>query len=204
MEKRFIEFEFELEYFNKKRLCLNDFLNEMNKEFLSFVSKNRGFIDEDENEGTPLSGNYITPIDFIINYYTIKDDDEIHYFHDDCLINLDKGILLNYGEIINYPDFNDIWEVVIWWTNIQYDENYEFGVYHPRDELKINNINEIIIVSLKIKLHKNIFKLNHKKKFYKSLYDDLMKVAWHPSRYLDWCIDVEELKFLEELWGDED
>ena len=32
-----------------------------------------------------------------------------------------------------------------------------------------------------------------------------MPIAWHPSRYLDWCIDFEELKFLEEeVFGEED
>ena len=42
------------------------------------------------------------------------------------------------------------------------------------------------------------FKILHKKKFHKYLRDELMVVAWHPTRYLDWCIDFEELRFLEE------
>ena len=29
-----------------------------------------------------------------------------------------------------------------------------------------------------------------------------MVIAWHPSRYLDWCIDVEELRDLKERWGE--
>ena len=67
-----------------------------------------------------------------------------------------------------------------------------------------NRGDDFIIDSMVVSICTNPYKINHKNKFYKSLYDDLMKVAWHPSRYLDWCIDVEELKFLEELWGDED
>ena len=41
----------------------------------------------------------------------------------------------------------------------------------------------------------------HKRTFYRDLYDDLMPVAWHPDRFLDWCIDIEELKCLKRAMG---
>ena len=30
--------------------------------------------------------------------------------------------------------------------------------------------------------------------------DELMPVAWHPSRYWDWCMDEDEKKTAEQLW----
>ena len=32
----------------------------------------------------------------------------------------------------------------------------------------------------------------HKARYYKSLYAELLPIAWHPDRYLDWCIDEDE------------
>ena len=31
-----------------------------------------------------------------------------------------------------------------------------------------------------------------------------MAKTWHPDRYLDWCIDIEGIKLLKELWGESD
>ena len=137
----------EFKYNNKEKPLTEDFLNEINKEFLSFVSKNRGFIYESKNKVTPIHGKYISHINFEIEYYTIKDDKEVHYFCEYALINLDRGILFKYGDFIDYPEFHDIWPKVIWFTNLQYDENYEFGIYNSRDELKIDYISKIIPVS---------------------------------------------------------
>ena len=54
-------------------------------------------------------------------------------------------------------------------------------------------------------LHYDLMKAIHKRKFYKDLRDELIIITWHPSRYLDWCIDFEEQKFLkEEVFGEED
>ena len=39
----------------------------------------------------------------------------------------------------------------------------------------------------------DLYKVMHKRKYYKSLHTDLLPIAWHPDRYLDWCID-EDLK----------
>ena len=32
----------------------------------------------------------------------------------------------------------------------------------------------------------------HKARYYKSLYAELLPIAWHPDRYLDWCLDEDE------------
>ena len=47
----------------------------------------------------------------------------------------------------------------------------------------------------------DLYKVMHKRKYYKSLHSDLLPIAWHPERYLDWCIDEEEKRDLKVLWG---
>ena len=32
--------------------------------------------------------------------------------------------------------------------------------------------------------------------------DELMSIAWHPDRVIDWCFDDEEKKDLKQLWGE--
>ena len=73
------------------------------------------------------------------------------------------------------------------------------------DDDELEFFNGIVLDSIVVQIRIDKYKLEHKEKFYKDLYDDLMAVTWHPSRYLDWCIDFEELKFLEEeVFGEED
>ena len=31
--------------------------------------------------------------------------------------------------------------------------------------------------------------------------DELLPIAWHPDRVIDWCIDEDEKKDLQKLWG---
>ena len=37
--------------------------------------------------------------------------------------------------------------------------------------------------------------------FLKDLYDELIPIAWHPSRVLEWCLDFEESKGFESALG---
>ena len=32
--------------------------------------------------------------------------------------------------------------------------------------------------------------------------EELMPIAWHPDRYIDWCFDEEEKKDLKQLCGE--
>ena len=174
-------------YYNKEKLLTKDFLNEMNKEFLSFLSKNRVFLFD------PL-GNKKETIKLKIYYKLIKDG-KIFFNYEYCLINLDKGILLNDGKVIlAYDDFKDYWEKLINEANYFYEKNYK-----NLDNREINNINEIIIDSLKIELFENRLKIKHKEKFYKNLHGDLIVVAWHPKRVVDWCYDIEEKEIYNSL-----
>ena len=39
-----------------------------------------------------------------------------------------------------------------------------------------------------------------RKKLKKDIYDELEPIAWHPDRWWDWCVDIEEKKEIEKLW----
>ena len=94
-------------------------------------------------------------------------------------------------------------------------ENFDFGVNginandlikkFLKDKLSINDFdNKYFILRISFSREYDDNKLSHKKKFFKSLDKELIKTAMHPSRYFDWCIDINKQKLLEELWGDED
>ena len=78
----------------------------------------------------------------------------------------------------------------------------------------IDEIEVIINTDPYKRLHKKIFdggiqeeliyeanRWIHKRTFYKDLWEDLMPIVWHPTRILEWCLDVEELEYLKERWG---
>ena len=50
-------------------------------------------------------------------------------------------------------------------------------------------------------LETELFRWHHKKKYQKDIKEELMPVAWHPSRYWDWCMADEEKKTAEQLWN---
>ena len=48
----------------------------------------------------------------------------------------------------------------------------------------------------------NFFKWYQKRKVQKaSIKEELMPIAWHPSKYWDWCISEDERKETEKLWA---
>ena len=218
---------FGFNYYNKEKLGFCDFIEVIKEDLLKHISKNRGFICEEDlfmpkrqgiiNE----KGRYIH---FTINY-DYGDDDHGFSYCDDinfgvngiCVFKFVKDLLNCANEeykewLKEYVDEN--MGGAYRYVNEDYVRLNGYDEYYGRvdgyegyydKECNINKFDkEFTVYSLEVDIYVNEDKIIHKKKFYKSLYDDLMKVAWHPSRYLDWCIDVEELKFLEELWGDED
>ena len=50
------------------------------------------------------------------------------------------------------------------------------------------------------RVHDDLFRYHHKRKFSRRINDALRPVAWHPDRFLDWCIDEEEKKFFARMW----
>ena len=121
--------------------------------------------------------------DFYCNIFFIKNDG---VYRSRIILDLKKGLEFDenyFNEILIYGGFRNFFEE---------DDELEF-------------FNGIVLDSIVVQIRIDKYKLEHKEKFYKDLYDDLMAVTWHPSRYLDWCIDFEELKFLEEeVFGEED
>ena len=142
----------------------------------------------------------------------------------DCLYNLSKALSIKYEDIGK----NELVEFQIDYTQDNGHKHYYgfsftpkcvmAGIF-PSDENSNDFLNDrpeatkfrnalinqkVLIDTFWVSVYTNPYKVLHKKKFYKSLCDELISIACHPSRYLDWCIAVEELKFLEELWGDED
>ena len=49
---------------------------------------------------------------------------------------------------------------------------------------------------------KNKYKIARKQAIYKDLHDELMKVARHPKRVVDWCYDIEEQAIYNSLPGE--
>ena len=50
-------------------------------------------------------------------------------------------------------------------------------------------------------LEADLFRWHHRKKYQKYVKKVLLPVAWHPSRYWDWCMDEDEKKTVEQLWN---
>ena len=42
---------------------------------------------------------------------------------------------------------------------------------------------------------------HHYNKFYRKIAKELLPIAWHPDRAVDWCFDEDEKKDLHILWG---
>ena len=39
----------------------------------------------------------------------------------------------------------------------------------------------------------------HKHEYYKSLYAEILPIAWNPDSFLDWCVDEDLKKLLSKL-----
>ena len=49
-------------------------------------------------------------------------------------------------------------------------------------------------------LETDLFRWHHKKKYQKDLKEEVLPVAWHPSRFWNWCMAEDEKKTAEQLW----
>ena len=193
-----------LKYYNRKKLRICDFIETIREDLLKKISKNRGFIDK--------KNGYIY---FEIIYYN-KDDDEydnerpFNYYED---INFgvngicgDKFVknLLNYANKKFKEILKDYVGFEYYYENEEYilgDGYHEIFGYYDK-ECNINKFDKNFIVgSLNVEINIDSYKLEHKKKFYKTLHNDLMEVAWGTDRVLNWCLDFEELRDLKERWG---
>ena len=37
-------------------------------------------------------------------------------------------------------------------------------------------------------------------KIEKDIHDEVEPIAWHPDRWWDWCVDIEEKQEVEKMW----
>ena len=165
-------------------------------------------------------------IGFIIEYFNterINNMDFLRLIKKDCLYTLSKALSIKYEDEgkretvdfqINYTQDNG----VKYYFCFCFTPKCDMSVIFPSDEFSNDFLNDreeskeftealinkkVIIDSFWACVYTNTDKVLRKNKFYKDLHNDLIVKAWHPSRYLDWCLDIEELKFLKELWGED-
>ena len=49
-------------------------------------------------------------------------------------------------------------------------------------------------------IHQELFRHHHKRKFFRSIHDGVLPIAWHPDRFWNWCVGEEEKGFLKGMW----
>ena len=69
------------------------------------------------------------------------------------------------------------------------------------DELLIGDLVVNVYISFKDELLHEVWKGEQWRIFRNEIWVELMSVAWHPSRFVYWCLDVEEFQEVEERWG---
>ena len=50
-------------------------------------------------------------------------------------------------------------------------------------------------------VHDDLLQYHHKRQFYTKIYNEVLSVAWHPSRWWDWCMPEDEKKEISKLWS---
>ena len=50
------------------------------------------------------------------------------------------------------------------------------------------------------RVNDDLFRYHHKRKLSRRIQNDPLPVAWHPDRFLDWCVDEEEKRFFARMW----
>ena len=187
-ENRNIEFE----YFNEKKLSVHDFLKSIKTDLANNISKNIGFIDK-YNEVIYFEISYINKNDDVSSF-SFSDNIKNFYVDGICTDKFAKDLIYYANRKENY-DYG---------MELFYGDGdlFDYYDYDEDDDEQIEyNINNFIIDSFYVTIYMDVYKILHKNKFYKDLYDDLMPVAWHPSRYLEWCVDIEGVKVFERVMG---
>ena len=69
------------------------------------------------------------------------------------------------------------------------------------DDLLIGDLSVKVYISFKDELLHEAWKGIHRRIFRNDIWGELMSVAWHPSRFVYWCLDLEEFQELKERWG---
>ena len=206
-----------VEYYNDKKLSFCDFIKSIKEDLLKILSKYRVFIDYHDDEDCDFYDQYNENNEFIqfaITYYNNRSNLKEYIvfksaknfdLYGICVDNFVKSALnCANTRLKDYVggDYGPYFHCF----DQYYDDCFEYYMGGDAYYNKKCNINEFdkkfFVKKLDVDIYINYYKYIHKKEFYKDLHNDLMVIAWHPSRYLDWCIDVEELRDLKERWGE--
>ena len=69
------------------------------------------------------------------------------------------------------------------------------------DDLLIGDLLVTVFISFKDELLHEAWKGIHRRILLNDIQYELKAVAWHPSRFVYWCLDLEEFQELKERWG---
>ena len=69
------------------------------------------------------------------------------------------------------------------------------------DDLLIGDLSVKVYISFKDELLHEAWKCIHRRIFLNDIREELMSVAWHSSRFVYWCLDLEEFQEVKERWG---
>ena len=188
-----------LEYFNNKELNICDFIEEIKGDLLKNLSKNREYLTK--------KFWFCWPINFCAVYHNKN------YGFEHC-IHFGEKTIFGVGGIYTNEFARKILEIAnkdFFGNEYEYDFDpcygwvivngeairhfYKNGVYlaYHDEECQIDLFDKnFILKKLYVCVNLNEHKIAHKELFFKSLRDDLLVVAWHPKRVVDWCYDIEE------------
>ena len=207
-----------LKYQNDRKVGICDFIEQIKDSVLKNLSQNREYFSEYIYcKHVMLCNNISGSIEYCAN-------DDGYYFQGAISFSKNKdfgvgGISVNdfVKELLEIANEDFFEEEYNYYNHPVYgriienhealDHYYKNGVFlaYYDKECNINAFDKrFYVTSLEVSIFLDKNKILHKELFYKPLHDELMAVAWHPSRYLDWCIDFEELRDLKERWGEED
>ena len=206
------ELMFFYEFINNKRLNFCDFINEIKEDIMKKISKNRKFIDYHNKPYIPEKEKNISFSIKLIQDKNLCYPNDIFLktdrnFDIDGLSEVDfvkAALCCADDELLSFVTGYD--KSNSFYFDAYYKNRSEYHVKYSYNPVKIYKFDEKFHVGkIEMGIFLNYFKVIHKEKFFRRLHDEIMEVAWHPTRYLDWCVDFEELKFLEEeVWGEED
>ena len=191
-----------LRYVNTEGLGFRDFICSVEDKILRVLSKNRAFVkrvhlrfvldgrfDESHFDGDNKFAVNGLPINDIVGHAVKRENDSHNFFlRFECNCH-PHPCYMRWGR-----------------------HDYPYETKYTIDDIGVRRLHVEIYIDKFRLLHKRkscidsdvVYEANrraHKRIFKDEIQDELMIVTWHPDRFLDWCVDIEELKFLKELWG---
>ena len=166
---------FDFVYDNEDRLGVNDFLEENKLDIIYRVSRfNRCFVEK-------------VRFVFTMAYFPIDDNEIVYEYSKDfdkiCIDDIVKNLCKGAEDLAR--------------GMVDFDLEQPYSI----DDLLIGDLSVYVYISFKEELLYEAWKGIHRRIFRNDIWEDLMSAAWHPSRFVCWCLDVGEFQDLKERWG---